>query len=155
MVAATRVFVSVSPKSSHFNSAWDSPESVIRFALQILKDSNLSSWDTPPSHRFIAKERWHRIHIIFDIFNDAYTPQNAHLPGENDLPVIAVSLSGTSYDDQNKISTAPTNLRDEVNQTIRDFHNWHGNGSQAPFAVDHADGNIPTYPHPRTLIKQR
>jgi len=155
MTTATRVFVSVSSKSSHYNSAWDSPDSIVRFALQVVKDSNLRSWDELPTPRFLAKERWQRIHIAFGIFNNTYDPQTAHLAGQNDLPVIAVYLTGKSANDDNNALMASASLEEEVNQTIRDLHNWHGNGSHPPFAVDHANNNVPTYPNPRTLIKAK
>lgn len=154
MATATRVFVSVSRKSSHYDSAWDSPDSIVQFGLQVVKENKLLSYDRPPTPRLLAKERWQRIHIVFDVFNDTYDPTTAHLAGQNDLPVIVVYLSGGSRDeDENKASIACASLREEVNRTIRDLHDWNGNGSQPPFAVDHANGNIPTYLNPRSLIR--
>ncbi|KAJ2891079.1 hypothetical protein MKZ38_000946 [Zalerion maritima] len=147
MTTATRVFISVSRKSSHYDSAWDSPNPVVRFALQVVKDCNLLSYNKLPTPRLLAKERWQRIHIVFDIFNDSYDPKTAHLAGQNDLPVVAVYLGGTD-----KASIAPSPLKEEVNKSIRNLHDWNGNESQAPFVVDHAKGNVPTYPNPRLMV---
>lgn len=153
MAIATRVFASVSRKSSYHDSAWECPESVIQCALQVVKDNNLLPDDEVSMPRLLAKERWQRIHIVFDIFNEGYVPETAHLPGQNNLPVMAVYLSGSGSTDENKAFIAHTLLEQEVNRTIQNFHNWHGYGSLPPFAVDHANGNIPTYPNPRTLIR--
>ncbi|KAI0839344.1 hypothetical protein F5Y06DRAFT_20075 [Hypoxylon sp. FL0890] len=146
---ATRIFVSVSSTSSHFEKAWDSPEIIIQFALDLIKRCNLVSYEKPPNPQFLAKERWHRIHIVFDIFNDKYDSTTAHLPNQNDLPVIAVYLGGNS----NSANIALKGIKDQVNEEIRNLHDWNGHGSQPPFAVDHANGNVPTYPNPRTLIR--
>ncbi|KAI1496263.1 hypothetical protein F5X99DRAFT_82116 [Biscogniauxia marginata] len=133
MTTATRVFVSVSPKSSHNGTAWGFPDSTVQFALQLIKESQLLLDDEFPRPLILAKERWHRIHIAFDIFNDNYDSSTAHLADRNDLPVIAVSLGGNGHDDQNKASIAPSSLQQEVNQTIRNLHDWNGDGSQPPF----------------------
>jgi hypothetical protein len=141
-----RIFVSISPKSSLHDAAWESPDTIIQAALDLVRKHDLVAG--APAPRLLAKERWHRIHIVFDIFNDDYEPDKAHLSGQNDLPVIAVYLS-----DQERAGIANNALAKRVNEEIRNFHDWTGIGSQAPFTIDHANGNIPTYPNPRSLVK--
>ncbi|KAI0398756.1 hypothetical protein F4802DRAFT_613872 [Xylaria palmicola] len=131
----------------------DSPDEVVQFTARLLSNSPLLPTDKLPAPRLLVKERWHRIHIVFDLFNDDYDSNTAHLPNLNDLPVIAVFLGESLGVDQNKSSKATSSLQKEVNRTIRDLHDWNGHGSQPPFVTDHANGNVPTYPNPRTIIR--
>lgn len=153
MAMDSRVFGSVSRKNLHRDSAWEFPQSVMQCSLQVLKDSNLLPDHEAAMPRLLAIEGWRRIHIVFDIFNEEYNPEAAHLPYQNNLPVIAVYLSGSGNNDENKAVIAPPLLQSEVNRTIQNFHDWHGFGSLPPFAVGHANGNVPTYPNPRTLVR--
>lgn len=151
-----RVFVAVSRKSPSYDDAWDSPEKTIRDAVHLLQERRLLPREAAaPTPRFLAKERWHRILIVFEVFHDAYNPDDAHLPGRNDLPVIAVSFSAKHGQQVHTESAreADPRLQDQVNTQIRNLHDWHGMGSRPPFVVDHADGKVPTYANPRSLVK--
>lgn len=73
----------------------------------------------------------------------SYDPDSAHLPEQNDLPVIVV------YPQREKASFAGAPQRNRVNKQVQELHNSTGLGSRPPFAVDHADGKVPCYPNPR------
>lgn len=158
MQRARRIFVDVSRRSSLYGDAWDSPEKIIQAAVDTLQDPErhlmpVGGIDTPPPVRFLAKERWQRVFVVFDVFHDTYDPETAHLPGRNNLPVIAITFSWKEGADATHARTAGVGLRDKVNNQIRDLHDFNGIGSQPPFVVDHADGNVPTYLNPRSLIR--
>jgi len=144
-----RVFVSVSRKSPYWSKAWTSSEEVISVVLRLMRENNLVALDTnddPSQHLFLVKERWDkRTFIVFDIFNNTYNPDNAHLPGQNDLPVISVFLHRNE-----SANIAGGLIANQVNKELRDLHNSTGPGSQPPFIVDHANGKVPSYPNPRT-----
>ncbi|KJZ72247.1 hypothetical protein HIM_08389 [Hirsutella minnesotensis 3608] len=150
---ARRVLVSVSPKSPHYNVAWKSPDEIVRIALALMKERNLITLNDAPAPRLLGIERWHRIHIVFDIHNDLYDPERAHLPNQNDLRVVEVYLSGANGEDKVIVRVADKRRETEVNERIRELHDWNGNGSKPPFIADHANGNVPTYPNPRTLVR--
>ncbi|KAJ9155686.1 hypothetical protein NKR23_g1564 [Pleurostoma richardsiae] len=152
---ARRIFVSVSPRRPHFGQAWDSPDEITGLALEALKAHDSVALSDTPTPQLLAIERWHRIHIIFDIYNDGYDPDRAHLPDENDLHVIEVYLSGIIGGDKVNVGVASTAWESEVNKNVRDLHDWNGNGSRPPppFVVDHANGNVSTYLNPRTLVR--
>src|SRR5437868_15263469 len=91
-----RVFVSVSSKSPYWPKSWTSSEEVIGAALRLVMEEGLIEpgiHDASSEWLFMAKERWNtKIFIVFDMFNDTYNAENAHLPGQNDLTVISVYL---------------------------------------------------------------
>ncbi|KAH8707023.1 hypothetical protein GQ44DRAFT_493386 [Phaeosphaeriaceae sp. PMI808] len=143
--APTRVLISISRKSECWDRAWGASEEVISDALGLLQKtfSDLHV-HRDSSYLFIAKERWDmRIFIIFDFQHVSYDPDSAHLPDQNDLPVIIVYLQ------QEKASFAGAPLKNRVNMQIQKLHNSTGLGSRPPFAVDHADGKVPCYPNVR------
>jgi hypothetical protein len=83
---------------------------------------------------FLAKEKWDlRGFIVFDMFNDGYDPDKAHLEEQNNLSVISVFQN-------ERVSVAGKPLAEKVNKDIRDLHNSTGLGSRPPFSADHADG---------------
>lgn len=143
-----RVFASVSSRSPLFPIAWEDPQSVVQDALKLVIQQGLNPANT--SSRLLAVERWSRVHIVFDLGHDDYKPEAAHLLGQNDLPVLAVDFS---RDGTNTARAASTGLQDEVNKQIREIHDLTGFGSQPPFFIDHANGSVPTFPHPRTMKK--
>ena len=101
----------------------------------------------PTDVLYVARERWGiRTHVVFDIFNTVYDPDAAHLEGQNDLPVIGVFFT---RGDAVTVSDAGLPVANRVNKEIRDIHDLEGPGSRPPFSIDHANGNIPTYPKPR------
>ncbi|KAM4060968.1 hypothetical protein HRG_012927 [Hirsutella rhossiliensis] len=146
-----RILVSVSSKSPCWPRAWAYPEEIIAVALSLVKEDNLISSDKyndPSQCLFLAKERWDgRVFIVFDVFHDAYNPDSAHLPGQNDLPVTLVHLSR-----RNKVNVAPTPVMRKLNRELEELHNSTGLESRPPFSVDHANGQHPTYDRPRTCI---
>ncbi|KAJ2904909.1 hypothetical protein MKZ38_006950 [Zalerion maritima] len=145
--AVKRVFVSVSPKSRHWPKAWESSEEMIEVALAKIKENDptaLSAGGGVLNPTFLVKERWtSQIWIVFDIFNDTYDPGDAHLPGRNDLQVIIVALS-----ERDVVTVASKLIEDRVNKSVQQVHDSHGVGSRPLFTVDHANGNIPSYPNP-------
>ena len=150
---ARRVFVSVSPKSPHYNVAWKSPDEMVRIALALIKERDLITLDNAPAPLLLGIERWHRIHLVFDIYNHLYDPDRAHLPNQNDLRVIEVYLSGVHGEGKAIVRDADKRRETEVNEKIRELHDWNGIGSKPPFIADHANGNVPTYPNPRSLVR--
>jgi len=147
-----RVLVSVSRKSPHYSNAWTSCQEVIHVALRVMSEQGMiaSTPDDVLQYQLLATERWDlRTYIVFDMFNELYDPDTAHLPGRNDLPVISVFLHGSGKQDA---STAGKPIESWVNREIRDIHNSTGPQSRPPFKIDHANGNVPYYPNPRTCI---
>lgn len=144
---AQLVFVSILVRSGYWLRAWDHSEEVINAAVVCIKDNGAAvfSADMPPRLRMLVKERWtKRLWIVFDIFNDAYDPDKAHLLKMNDLPVIMVSLS------EKDVITISKLIEGKVNDSVREAHDVHGVGSRPPFIVDHTNGQILTYLNPRT-----
>ncbi|POR38381.1 Uncharacterized protein TPAR_01432 [Tolypocladium paradoxum] len=148
---ARRVLIDVSPRSRHWTDAWIASEQVVAVALRAIQDkvSDKVPFDTDTEHdcRLLAIERWNnRTHIVCDIFHDTYDPDAAHLPGQNSLPVIMVSLGKT------ETVCASSPVGKTVNDAIRKLHDSFGWGSRPPFKVDHADGKVPYYANPRSLV---
>ena len=144
---AKRVLISVGSKSSYILEAWDQPEKMIKMTLGLLDKEMMLSPTYSTDVLYVARERWGpRTHIVFDIFNVAYDPDSAHLEGRNDLPVITVFFT---REEDVTVSTAGMPIANHVNKEIRDIHDLTGPKSRPPFSIDHAHGNIPTYPNPR------
>lgn len=136
-------------QKSHWVAAWDSSEELLPIALNILEEKEFIPSDAHSAARFLAKERWDlRTFIVFDIFYDTYNPHTAHLAGQDNLPVILVSFGKK----KETASIAGTPMRNKVNSDIRALHNSTGPGSRPPFAVDHADGQVPFYTNPRNSV---
>ncbi|KAJ0159935.1 hypothetical protein CTA2_8863 [Colletotrichum tanaceti] len=144
-MVAKRIFVSVSKKSQHWSRAWLDDRETINVAIGLLNSHDPPAQITDADAMLVVKEMWPmRIWIVLDIFNTEYDPSQAHLPGRNDLPVVAISLGNGA-----NVTVAGEALRDRVNKGVRDAHDLHGDGSRAPFQINHANNNIPTYPRPR------
>jgi hypothetical protein len=144
---ARRVLVSISAKSGHWPRAWDHSEEVINTAVACIERNGTAvfSADRPPQPSVIVKEKWTtRLWIVFDIFNNSYDADKAHLPETNDLPVIMVSLS------EKDVVTTSKLIEGKVNEGVREAYDAHGVGSRPPFIIDHTNDQIPTYPNPRT-----
>jgi len=146
---AQRVLVVVSRQSPHWLTAWASSDELIDVAFRLLRIKKLIPSDTENDSStvmFLAKERWDlRTFLVFDIFHNTYNADDAHLPGQNDLPVISIFLGR-----KESAGIAGRPMANKVNADIRALHNATGPGSRPPFVVDHADGNVPFYPNPRT-----
>jgi hypothetical protein len=147
-----RVLVDVSRTSQYWSEAWTFSERVISIALEVLKEQYFNGEPgvgeacLPKHARFLAKDRWDtHTYLVFDLFHDSYDSTRAHLPGQNELPVILVSLRGN----KKTAARAGKMIENRVNRDIENLHNWTGIGSQPPFSVDHADGKSPVYPRPR------
>lgn len=148
-----RVVIAVSRKSPHWAKAWVFGEELIALALRLMEEKHIISPNITPNDpdavRLLATERWDiRTYIVFDVFHGTYDPDTAHLPGENDLPVISVFLG-----QKESAGVAGRPMANKVNSDIRALHNSTGLGSRPPFFVDHADGKVPFYPNPRTSCK--
>ncbi|CAN8097995.1 unnamed protein product [Discula destructiva] len=144
-MAATRIFVSVSSQSQYWIQGSQAAETIGEVALGILKKNGLLPHVTTP--KFIAEEKFiTRMHFIFDIFNDDYQPENGHLPGQGELPVLRVWLSKGEG-----ANTASVHIRRMVNERVREMHDLTGIGSLPPFFIDHSTGQTPTFWHPRTM----
>ncbi|KAI3390273.1 hypothetical protein diail_10671 [Diaporthe ilicicola] len=144
-MAATRIFVSVSSRSQYWIQASQAAETISEVALNILEKNGLLPHSTAP--KFIAEERFTtRTHLIFDIFYDDYLPENGHLPGQGELPVLHIWLSKGQGAD-----TASNQIQRMVNDRVREIHDLTGTGSVPPFFIDHSNGQTPTFWHPRTM----
>ncbi|KDN60030.1 hypothetical protein CSUB01_09638 [Colletotrichum sublineola] len=67
---------------------------VVKVAVDLISSSNTATQVAQTDTMLVATERWStRIWIVIDIFNTKYDPSKAHLPGQNDLPVIAITFS--------------------------------------------------------------
>ncbi|OHE91409.1 hypothetical protein CORC01_13274 [Colletotrichum orchidophilum] len=119
---AKRIFVSVSKKSPQWSQALSSDKEIVNLAIGHLNSNAPSTQIVDADAMLVVKEIWPmRIWIVFDIFNINYDPSKAHLPNQNDLPVIAISLSKNT-----SVTVASIGLRDKVNQGVRDAHDLHG-----------------------------
>ncbi|CAG9945387.1 unnamed protein product [Clonostachys rosea f. rosea IK726] len=143
-----RVVIAVSRKSPHWAKAWTSSEELIAVALGLMQEKHLILPETQTdlsAIRFLAMEIWGiRTYIVFDVFHGTYDPDKAHLAGENEVPAIPVFLG-----QKESASITGRPMTNKVNSDIRALHNATGPGSRPPFVVDHADGKVPYYPHPR------
>lgn len=139
----------VSRNSPDWQSAWEATEALVVMALRLLQEKQLiprNVQDLTADIRVMAKERWGlRTFIVFDMFHYTYNPDTAHLPGQDDLPVISVYVGKSA-----SASMAGTPTKNKVNSDIRAIHNATGPGSRPPFVVDHADGKVPFYSNPRS-----
>ncbi|KAK1995997.1 hypothetical protein LX36DRAFT_638815 [Colletotrichum falcatum] len=150
---AKRILVSVSKKSPYWSLAWLEnerlvDEELVNAAIDLINSSNTAAQVAHTDIMLVAAERWPgRIWIVIDIFNTKYDPSKAHLPGQNDLPVIAISFSKKS-----SIQIATDGITKMVNKKIQEVHDLHGDGCRAPFQIDHTNNNIPTFRSPRTRI---
>lgn len=143
----TRIVVTVSSRSQHWAQASQSPETLGQIALDILKNKAFLQNNTIP--RFVAEEKYiNRTRLVFDIFHDDYRPENGHLPGQGDLPILLVRLSK-----EESAEIASAYIRQMVNGKIRDLHDWTGLGSVPPFLLDYSTGQTPTFWNPRTMKK--
>lgn len=150
-----RVLVSVSSKSPLLAAAWEDPHAVVQAALRVLDERGFlpgNSNDAKDS-RLLVIERWSRIYLVFDINHTTYDSETAHLPGHNDLPLIAIFFRGNDTIDIRDATGSGSKLREKVNEEVRQHHNLNGAGSHPPFVADHANGNVPTYWNPRDLAK--
>lgn len=151
---AKRVLIVVSPASRCWSKAWTSSKELITIALRVLQQEELIPSDAHSDSSpitLLATERWDlRTFIVFDIFHDTYDPDTAHLPGCNDLPVVWVFFG---RDERANVAGKP--MENKVNNDIRALHDATGLGSRPPFVVDHADGKVPVYLNPRTIIRRQ
>lgn len=145
--------MSVSTKSSEHSTAWTSPLDTIQKSLQIIQEHEKISDGQLPTPYFLAKSRMSQIHLVFDIFNDAYDWKTAHLPAQNDLSVIAIYFTGQDGVDIHKLVEDVGPLQNEINKHIRELHNDNGFDRKPPYEVDYKDRDPPTYSNPRTLVK--
>jgi len=149
MVDPMRVLVKISHGSPYWPHTCEEPMTdMMKEALDIIKEHELAPADTLNAPMLVAVDKWdNRAFIVFDIFHDAYDPVNAHLPKQDDLPVIVVSLS------KHHASFAGGPIANKVNEDVRNLHNQHGLQSRAPFYVDHSNSRVPCYPNPRSCTR--
>ena len=130
--------------------AWDEPQKIITKVLQHLGYNKLVSanneYDSSDC-RFLAVERWDAlVYIIFDLFNINYNPDNAHLHGENELPVRVVRQR------DGILKAKEPQAIGKVGDELRDIHDMHGWNKGPPYKIDHANGAYPVYWSPRSLV---
>lgn len=158
---ARRIFVSFSSKSAHWPQTSEpqiseaqisgaqiseSAKVAVDIAMDLIKkEEGIIPRTGEP--KILVEERWgSRTHIVFDLLHDTYNPEDAHLPGHGDLPVIAVWLSG-----KEAVQVATPGLQTKVNHEIRDTHRKFGEGSKPPFFIDHSGGKVPMFVNPRKM----
>jgi len=143
-MAARRIFLSISSKSSHWAQIRESPEEAVRIAVELIKKENIiSQWGEP---KLLVEERWNqRTDIVFDILHDDYKSEEAHLPGHGNLPVILVWLSKNEA-----VQVATLGIQNKVNDEVRETHRLSGDGGEPPFFIDHSNGKVPLFMNPRT-----
>lgn len=129
--APKRILIIISPKSPHWHTAWDSSDELVAVAFALLQQTQFIPRDTQ---------------------NDSSTvnADTAHQADQVDLPVISVF-----FGKKESIRAAGRPMANKVNADIRAIHNSTGLGSRPPFAVDHADGKVPFYDHPRSSYTHR
>lgn len=154
---AIRVLVSVSSKSCHWQTACKSPEEIVQLTIDAIQKNNwlslkTTTTTTPPlKPMLLVTEKWiPRVFIVFDLFNDDYDPDTAHLPGRNDLPVLPIYFSKKEGQESMDLGPQSHLISDKVNKSVYTVFDSTGLGSRPPFIVDHLNGNIPTYPNPRS-----
>ncbi|KJZ69427.1 hypothetical protein HIM_11177 [Hirsutella minnesotensis 3608] len=143
-MAAKRVFVSISSKSKHWAQAYNSAESAVNVALDLIKQRGLVPQDVDTPRLLIEDKFGSRTHIVFDILHDSYRSETAHLPDEGHLPVIAVWL-GT----RESVQTATQGLRNKVNDEVRQWHTLMGAERNPPFFFDRSGGAFPIFMDPQ------
>lgn len=142
-----RVLVIVFQKNANWPKAWDSTADLIPVALQVLEDKQLlkDSHNLQSNLVLLSKHKWQtRVMFVFDISNTAYDTEKGHLPEQNQLPVVVVSLgrTATAYEANNMV-------RERVNNSIAEAHNLNGINGCPPFLEDHTTGSPPLYLNPR------
>lgn len=85
--------------------------------------------------------------MVFDLFNSEYDFQKAH--NADVMDVIAIDLGAKQNPKITKMSELKKN---EVNESVAEFHRLNGFAVQPPFLEDHRDGKVPAYPNPRLLV---
>lgn len=148
-----RILVTVKRRApeSTWREAWEAPHKIVTRALRHLKYDRLVSddeaYDTPDC-RLLAIERWDSLlFIVFDLFNTAYDPLTAHMPGTNELPVTMVRISS-----KDRPRSYPPQPIGRVGESVRLAHNMHGWEARPPYWEDHADGVHPTYYNARVFL---
>ncbi|KAJ5279803.1 hypothetical protein N7478_005175 [Penicillium angulare] len=88
-----RVLVVVSNKNPLWEQAWSASEDKCKAALEILKSNHLLEHVDPAGIRLLAKTNWViRVFIVFDIANASYDPATGHLPEQNNLFRLFISV---------------------------------------------------------------
>ena len=145
-----RILIDVRGSARTRQEAWDEPQKTITKVLEHLGYNRLVSPDNKydtPNCRFIAVERWDSlVYIVFDLFHIQYNPDNAHLRGNNELPVRVVRQRDKS------IKTKEPHAIGRVSEQLRDIHDMHGWEKGPPYKIDHANGAYPVYRSPRSVV---
>lgn len=141
---AKRILVCVFPRSHYWTQACEAPDTMGEVALDILKKNGLLLHTAPPrlmaaSLREKTAKRDRTTDLVFDIFHDDYQPENGHLPGQGELPMLHIRLTKTET-----ASVANPRLRRYVNESLRVEHDVRGIGSVPPFIIDYTKG-LPGY----------
>lgn len=154
MESPVRILVIVKKSPLAWQQAWEEPQKLITQVLKHLHYDWLVSQDDrydSSNCRFMAVERWDsHIFIICDLFHTDYDPLNAHLRGNNELPVQMVRIyqGGQS----NIIKTKEPQAISEVGEQLRSIHDMHGWNEGPPYKIDHANGKYPVYNSPRSRV---
>lgn len=147
-----RILIVVKRSATAWREAWDEPQKTITRVLKHLGHNRLVSPDdvyNSSDCRFIAVERWDsRVYIACDLFNTNYNLRDAHLEGENELPVRVVYQRGHG----NIITTTEPREIGQLGDQLRSIHDMHGWDEGPPYKIDHANGAYPVYPNPRSVV---
>lgn len=147
-----RILIVVKRSAPALLEAWDEPQKTITRVLKHLGYARLVSPDDvydSSDCRFIAVERWDsHVFIVCDLFNINYNVRDAHLDGENELPVRVVYQRGHS----NNIKTTELRQIGQLGDQLRSIHDMHGWNEGPPYKIDHANGAYPVYASPRSVV---
>lgn len=139
-MVATRIFVSISQKSQHWSQVCESVENAVTIALDLVKQKGFVAHNVDTPRLLVEDKLGSRIHVVFDVDHDTYRPEVAHLPGQGNLPVIAVWFSKID-----SAQLAPQGIRDKVNSEVRQWHTLKDANATPPFVFDRSKGACPTF----------
>jgi hypothetical protein len=117
-----RVLLNISCKSCHWQTACESPEEIVKIAIDAIQKNNWLSPNASASlkHTLLVTEKWTpQVFIVFDLFNDSYDPDTAHLPDRNDLPVFPIYISRKGEKETIDLGARSQEIDNLVNADVR------------------------------------
>lgn len=132
-----RYCIIVNSNHAVWQRAWNDPQAIITQVLRHFQhDELISIISTDGSYdssdcRLLVVERWQtHTFLVCNLYNSNYDFDNAHLEGNNELPVKMVSIQKSKM--KMWWSTA---MEQMVNKALREAHNKHGWETHPPYSV--------------------